>query len=101
MTTSTPPQPDTADRLKNSTTSVDVNLKFLQRPSSELKEAGAEGLSFRIVEPQCRPALQIRRHLAHRTHGDSAELRFRIHFPPAASLQTMGSAQLNSNPAPT
>src|SRR5215472_13321632 len=26
MTTSTPPQPDTADRLKNSTTSVDVNL---------------------------------------------------------------------------
>jgi len=25
MTTSTPPQPDTADRLKNSTTSVDVN----------------------------------------------------------------------------
>ena len=33
---------------------------------ASIEEARAEGLSFEFVEPQCRPALQIRRHLAHR-----------------------------------
>src|SRR5215472_4434579 len=37
MTTSTPPQPDTADRLKNSTTSVDVN------PNNAAKAARSMG----------------------------------------------------------
>jgi len=31
MTTSTPPQPYTEDRLKNSTTSVDANLRLSSR----------------------------------------------------------------------
>ena len=34
MTTSTPPQPDTADRLKNSTTCVDVNSLIIASVSS-------------------------------------------------------------------
>ena len=40
MTTSTPPQPDTADRLKNSTTCVDVNFTDTVPVGPELQHAG-------------------------------------------------------------
>jgi hypothetical protein len=39
MTTSTPPQPDTADRLKNSTTSVDVNAHMRMEPGVFVDDA--------------------------------------------------------------
>src|SRR5438067_4500903 len=33
---------------------------------ASIERGRSGGCQFRIVEPQCRPALQIRRHLAHR-----------------------------------
>ena len=77
MTTSTPPQPDTADRLKNSTTCVDVNeeidLPRRFQSVARLTMRGRTSSTPSNINPHAYVCVGFRDHIVQRMEFDNHE----------------------------